>query len=41
MGADAIIFAKYSDIESVRYFELHGSAFVDFDWSKNREVAIG
>ena len=36
MGADAIIFAKYSDIESVRYFELHGSAFVDFDWAKKQ-----
>ena len=36
VGADAIIFAKYKDIESARYFESYGSAFVDFDWAKNQ-----
>ena len=36
MGADAIIFAKYKDIESNRYFESYGSAFVDFDWAKKQ-----
>ena len=35
-GADAIIFAKYKDIESARYFESYGSAFVDFDWAKKQ-----
>ena len=33
-GADAIIFARYKDIESSRYFESYGSAFVDFNWAK-------
>ncbi len=36
VGADAIIFAKYKDIESARYFESYGSAFVDFDWAKKQ-----
>lgn len=36
VGADAIIFAKYNDIESARYFESYGSAFVDFDWAKKQ-----
>jgi len=36
MGADAIIFAKYKDIESDKYFESYGSAFVDFDWAKKQ-----
>ena len=36
VGADAIIFAKYKDIESSRYFESYGSAFVDFDWAKKQ-----
>ncbi len=36
VGADAIIFAKYNDIESTRYFESYGSAFVDFDWAKKQ-----
>ncbi|MFV1975629.1 MAG: hypothetical protein ACC651_07745 [Candidatus Scalindua sp.] len=36
VGADAIIFAKYKDIESTRYFESYGSAFVDFDWAKKQ-----
>lgn len=36
VGADAIIFAKYKDIESARYFESYGSAFVDFDWAKRQ-----
>ncbi len=36
IGADAIIFAKYKDIESARYFESYGSAFVDFDWAKKQ-----
>ena len=35
-GADAIIFAKYKDIESARYFESYGSAFVDFHWAKKQ-----
>jgi len=35
-GADAIIFAKYKDIESARYFESYGSAFVDFNWAKKQ-----
>ncbi len=34
VGADAIIFAKYKDIEPSGYFESFGSAFVDFDWAK-------
>ena len=34
VGADAIIFAKYKDIEPSRYFESFGSAFVEFDWAK-------
>ncbi len=34
VGADAVIFAKYKDIESSRYFESYGSAFVDFNWAK-------
>ncbi|MCP4252436.1 MAG: hypothetical protein GY775_03310 [Candidatus Scalindua sp.] len=36
VGADAIIFVKYKDIESARYFESYGSAFVDFDWAKKQ-----
>ena len=36
VGADAIIFAKYKDIESARYFESYGSAFVDFDRAKKQ-----
>ena len=36
VGADAIIFSKYKDIESARYFESYGSAFVDFDWAKKQ-----
>ena len=36
VGADAIIFAKYKEIESARYFESYGSAFVDFDWAKKQ-----
>ncbi len=36
VGADAIIFAKYKGIESARYFESYGSAFVDFDWAKKQ-----
>ncbi len=36
VGADAIIFAKYKDIESARYFKSYGSAFVDFDWAKKQ-----
>ncbi len=36
VGADAIIFARYKDIESARYFESYGSAFVDFDWAKKQ-----
>ncbi len=36
VGADAIIFAKYKDIESAKYFESYGSAFVDFDWAKKQ-----
>jgi len=36
VGADAIIFAKYKDIETDRYFESYGSAFVDFDWAKKQ-----
>lgn len=36
VGADAIIFAKYKDIDSTRYFESYGSAFVDFDWAKRQ-----
>ncbi len=36
VGADAIIFAKYKDIESARYFESYGSAFVGFDWAKKQ-----
>ncbi len=36
VGADAIIFARYKDIESDRYFESYGSAFVDFDWAKKQ-----
>lgn len=34
VGADAIIFAKYKDIEPSGYFESFGSAFVEFDWAK-------
>jgi len=34
VGADAIIFAKYKDIEPSGYYESFGSAFVDFDWAK-------
>jgi len=34
VGADAIIFAKYKDIELSGYYESFGSAFVDFDWAK-------
>ena len=34
VGADAIIFAKYKDIEPSGYFESFGSAFVDLDWAK-------
>ncbi len=34
VGADAIIFTKYKDIEPSGYFESFGSAFVDFDWAK-------
>jgi len=36
VGADAIIFAKYKDIEATRYFESYGSAFVGFDWAKKQ-----
>jgi hypothetical protein len=36
VGADAIIFAKYKGIESDKYFESYGSAFVDFDWAKKQ-----
>ncbi|MCR4290960.1 MAG: hypothetical protein NUV86_11955 [Candidatus Scalindua sp.] len=36
VGADAIIFAKYKDIESATYFESYGSAFVNFDWAKKQ-----
>lgn len=36
VGADAIIFAKYKDIEPARYFKSYGSAFVDFDWAKKQ-----
>jgi hypothetical protein len=36
VGADAVIFSKYKDIESARYFESYGSAFVDFDWAKKQ-----
>ena len=36
VGADAIIFAKYKDIEPTRYFESYGSAFVGFDWAKKQ-----
>ncbi|GAF68201.1 unnamed protein product [marine sediment metagenome] len=36
VGADAIIFAKYKDIASARYFESYGSTFVDFDWAKKQ-----
>lgn len=36
VGADAIIFAKYKDIEPERYFESYGSAYVDFDWAKKQ-----
>ncbi len=36
VGADAIIFVRYKDIESARYFESYGSAFVDFDWAKKQ-----
>ncbi len=36
VGADAIIFAKYKDIETARYFESYGSAFTDFDWAKKQ-----
>ncbi len=34
VGADAIIFARYKDIEPSGYFESFGSAFVDFNWAK-------
>ncbi len=34
VGADAIILAKYKDIEPSGYYESFGSAFVDFDWAK-------
>ncbi|KHE90296.1 MAG: hypothetical protein K8F52_16285 [Candidatus Scalindua rubra] len=36
VGADAIIFARYKDIESAEYFESYGSAFVNFDWAKKQ-----
>ncbi|GAX62833.1 acyl-coenzyme A synthetase/AMP-(fatty) acid ligase [Candidatus Scalindua japonica] len=36
VGADAIIYARYKDIETDRYFESFGSAFVDFDWAKKQ-----
>ena len=36
VGADAIIFAKYKDIEATRYFESYGSAYVGFDWAKKQ-----
>ena len=36
VGADAIIYSKYKDIESARYFGSYGSAFVDFDWAKKQ-----
>ena len=36
VGADAIIFARYKNIESAGYFESYGSAFVDFDWAKKQ-----
>ncbi len=36
VGADAIIFARYKDIETARYFESYGSAFIDFDWAKKQ-----
>ncbi len=36
VGADAIIFARYKDLESASYFESYGSAFVDFDWAKKQ-----
>ncbi len=36
VGADAIIFARYKSIESARYFESYGSAFIDFDWAKEQ-----
>ncbi len=32
--ADAIIFAKYKDIEPSRYYESFGSTFIDFNWAK-------
>ncbi len=38
LGADEIIFARYNDIESTRYFESYGSAFVDFDWAKKQGI---
>ncbi|ODS30844.1 MAG: hypothetical protein SCARUB_04054 [Candidatus Scalindua rubra] len=36
VGADAIIFAKYRNIEPSEYFESYGSAFVDFEWAKKQ-----
>jgi hypothetical protein len=36
VGADAIIFAKYKDIEPTRYFESYGSAYIGFEWAKRQ-----
>ena len=38
VGADAIILAKYKDIEPSGYYESFGSAFVDFDWAKKHGI---
>lgn len=36
VGAEALIFAKYKDIDATRYFKSYGSAFVGFDWAKKQ-----
>ncbi|MFQ5964553.1 MAG: hypothetical protein ACE5KZ_09740 [Candidatus Scalinduaceae bacterium] len=34
IGADAIIFARYDNIDPYKYFKAYGSAYVDFEWAK-------
>ncbi len=36
VGADAIIFTKYGEIEPSKYFKSYGSAYVDFEQAKKQ-----